>query len=367
MKDTSLLYKIALTLIDDIGAITAKRLITHCGSAEAVFAEKKKNLLKIPNVGEVITKRVGNNKQAFVRAEKELKFIEKERVNVLFYLDKDYPKRLLHCDDGPVVLYTKGNTDFNAEKIIAVVGTREPTDYGKKVVEEIISNLALNNVLVISGLAYGIDICAHRQALKMGLHTVAVLAHGLDKVYPASHRSTSVEIIQSGALITEFLSETMPDRENFPKRNRIVAGMVDAVLVVESSVKGGSMITADIANSYSRDVFAIPGRVGDKASEGCNRLIKLNKAALIESASDIELQLGWTEKSQRKEIQKKLFIELDEDEKTLMDILLKQEKIAIDDFSLAAKMSMSKTSSVLLNLEFKGLIKTLPGKMYTAT
>ena len=369
MSSTDLLYKIAITLVNDVGDITAKRLISYCGGVEAVFKEKKTGLLKIPGIGQVVVRAL-ENKTVFNRAEQEMKFIEKEKITPLFYLDKNYPKRLLHCEDSPVLLYTKGDADLNNQKVLGIVGTREATDYGKQITEKIAQGLSEYNVLIVSGLAYGVDIAAHKAALKNNLPTAGVLAHGLDRIYPSAHRSVAKSMCENGMLITECLSGTIPDRENFPKRNRIVAGMVDALLVVESGRKGGSLITAEIAHSYNRDVFAVPGKSGDEFSTGCNWLIKTNKATLVESYEDILFQTGWIEdkiKTTKKEIQRTLFVDLNEDEKVLVNILNTKEIIALDDLCLDAKIPVSKASSTLLNLEFKGIVKSLPGKSYRLT
>jgi len=360
-----LLYNIAITTLKGIGDITAKKLIAYCGSSKAVFEEKNNLLEKIPGIGSFNAKNILKNKsEALKIAEKEIKFIEKDKVKPLFFLDKDYPKRLVHCEDGPVMIYTKGNIDFNQQKVISMVGTRKSTDYGIDFCERLIDDLKPHNPLIISGLAYGIDICAHKVALKNNLQTVAVLAHGLDRIYPSIHRSTANKMLNNGGLVTDYKSETNPDRENFPKRNRIIVGLSDLTIVVESSKKGGSLISADLANSYNRDVFAVPGRITDTQSEGCNWLIKTNKAALIQSVKDLEYIMGWEVEKNELPKQHKLFISLNEEEKIITNLLTQQEKIAIDDLSLQAKLPMSKTASLLLGLEFNGVVKSLPGKMY---
>ncbi len=364
MIDEGLKYKIGITLMDGVGDVIAKRLIAYCGSAEGVFKEKKSRLMKIPGVGAINVKPILEN-NVLPRAEEEMDFISKNGINTFFYLDKEYPKRLKHCEDSPVMLYSKGNLNLNNHKILSVVGTRNATVYGQRVCEKIIEDLALQNVLIVSGLAYGIDICAHRAALKNNLPTVGVVAHGLDRIYPSVHQGVSQKMMLNGGIVTDFISGTNPDKENFPKRNRIVAGMADAVLVIESALSGGSLITADIANGYNRDVFAVPGKTGDEYSSGCNWLIKTNRAMLVESAKDIEQVLGWEIKEKKKKnVQKELFTELDENEKIIVGILEAKEKIDIDNLSVEAKMPMSKISSLLLNLEFKGMVKSLPGKVY---
>lgn len=357
-------YKIALSLIPTIGDIRAKRLVAYCGSVEAIFKEKKSNLEKIPGIGSIYADAVLNH-SLFDRAEEEIKFIEENNITPVFYLDKDYPKRLTHCEDSPILLYFKGNADLNAEKTISIVGTRDATEYGKSICEKLIADLAIHNVTIVSGLAYGIDICAHRAALENNLSTICVLAHGLDKIYPAIHKSTAQKMLENGGWLSDFTSKNIPDRENFPRRNRIVAGISDATIVIESKKEGGSLITATIANSYNRDVFAFPGRVDDVCSEGCNSLIKQNKAALIQSAADIVYIMGWEQtKISKAPIQKKLFVELKPEEEILVNVLKEKKSVTIDDLCFATNMPMSKVSAFLLSLEFSGIVKSLPGKMY---
>jgi DNA processing protein len=328
-----------------------------------VFSEKKAALEKIPGIGEANAKAVLTQK-VFERVDQEIKFIEKNKITPLFYLDKEYPKRLTHCEDSPVLLYFKGKANLNSEKIISIIGTREATDYGKQLCEKLIADLAPYNPIIVSGLAYGIDICAHKAAMDNNLTTVCGLGHGLDKIYPAVHRTYAEKMLENGGWLSDFTSGTTPDRENFPRRNRIVAGMSDATIVVESKIGGGSLITADIANSYNRDVFAFPGRVNDECSVGCNNLIKQNKAALIQSAADIIYIMGWEQKVKNAPIQKQLFVELKPEEEILVNLLKEKESVNVDDICLFAKMPMSKVSSLLLTLEFSGIVKSLPGKRY---
>ncbi len=363
-----LIKKIAITLIPGIGTIIAKKLIAYSGSIEAIFEEKKINLQKIPGVGEILTHAIIKNKDAALkRAEDELKFIEKKKIQALFYLDKDYPSRLKQCDDAPIILYAKGNFEFNTEKVISIVGTRNASEYGKSICEEWMKALAKHNILVVSGLAYGIDICAHKAALKETIQTVGVLAHGLDTLYPSAHKQTAIAMLEKGGVLTEFISGTKPDKENFPKRNRIIAGMADATFVVEAGIKGGALITAELAHGYNRDVFALPGRIGDTYSEGCNHLIKINKAALVTGIKDIEYLMGWDlpqKKESKKIIQSQLFSNFSVEEKTIVDILTASNSISIDEICFRSNMPMSKVSFNLLNLEFGGHVKSLPGKVY---
>lgn len=368
MADNSLIYNIGITLLPGVGDITAKNLIAYCGNAEAVFSEKKFRLEKIPGMGTVLVDALTNSdiqKDALARAEEELKFIEEKKIIPLFFTDENYPFRLTQCDDAPVMLYYKGNGDLNARKIISIVGTRSATEYGKKITERIVEDLSSYNPLIVSGLALGIDVCAHKSALKNNLSTIGVLGHGLDLIYPSLNKETAEKMIEQGGLLTEFISKTEMVPEFFPRRNRIVAGLADAVIVIESKKTGGSLITADIANSYDRDVFAVPGKVDDSSSEGCNLLIKANKAMLIQSAEDVVKALNWDVESKKpKKTQQELFAHLSAEEESLVNILKQKEKTHVDDISHASGLPMSKTAALLLNLEFSGVIKSLPGKMY---
>ncbi|PCH66697.1 MAG: DNA-protecting protein DprA [Bacteroidetes bacterium] len=358
-------YKIALTFLPGIGDIWAKNLVGYCGSAEAVFTETKGKLMKIPGIGSVNAQAIIVKKeQALERAQEEIEFINKYNIQALFFADKNYPERLKHCADNPTLLYYKGNSDLNKSKIISIVGTRSATEYGKDFCKTLIKELSDQNVLIVSGLAYGIDICAHRSSLENNLETVGVLAHGLDRIYPALHKATAEKMVKQGGLLTEFPSNTNPDRENFPKRNRIVAGMSDAVIVIETAKKGGAVITAEIANSYNRDVFALPGNIDQKYSEGCNFLIKTHKANVIESAKDIAYVLGWEQAKTKPQKQKRIFVDLKKEEKAIIDVLNGNEKVGIDSIAVQSKLPMSQTASILLSLEMVGMVKAFPGKVY---
>ena len=361
------IFNIAITQIPGIGDITGKKLIDFCGSVEAVFKEKKQLLMKIPGLGESLVASIINGRDAaFKRAEKEIEFIERFKIVSIFYTDENYPHRLKNCNDAPMMLYYKGNADLNKSKILSIVGTRSATDYGKDCCMKIIADFADIDALVISGLAHGIDTCAHKEALKNNLETVAVLAHGLDRIYPQINRDLAHRMIDQGGLLTDYMSETNPDRENFPKRNRIIAGLSDATIVIEAARKGGALITADIANSYNRDVFAVPGKIGDKYSIGCNNFIKTNRAALIQSGDDIKYFLGWDlEKKKTEVIQRKLFINLEPDEEKIVNLLTAQTQMSIDGICIDLQIPMSRVSAALLNLEFEGIVRTLPGKMYS--
>ncbi|MDR3366063.1 MAG: DNA-processing protein DprA [Prevotellaceae bacterium] len=365
--NNDLLYQIALTLIPGVGSITAKQLIAYCGNAEAVLTSSAQALLRIPDVGPSLSGAIASSKQtALNRAKEELEFMEKNGVQAFSFLDKGYPERLRNCEDSPLVLYAKGATDLNAAKVISIVGTRNATAYGRQQCENLVRDIAgLYAPLVVSGLAFGIDVCAHRAALANGLPTVAVLGHGLDMIYPSQHANVAREMLQQGgALLSDFTSRCQMDPANFVKRNRIVAGMADATIVVESAERGGALITAGMAFDYARDVMAVPGRVGDKTSAGCLKLIKANKAALIESAADVAYNLGW-DISKKSPVQQSLFLpELSGDEKQLLAFLSATEAQSIDVICRSTGLAMPKVSSSLLNLEFSGLVKALPGKMF---
>lgn len=367
MIDSSLRYKIGLSLIPGLGPINAKKIIAYLGSIEAVFTEKKNLLTKIDGIGEILAAKIANS-SVLDRADEEIEFIEKYNIKPFFYLDENYPYRLQQCEDAPLMFFMKGDVDLNQKKIISIVGTRKSTNYGVGLCDRLISEIKENGheAIIVSGLAYGIDIAAHKAALKNNLQTVAVLGQGLDTVYPAMHRSYAHEIANSGALISEFLSGTNPDKHNFVRRNRIVAGLSDACIVIESALKGGSLISADIANSYNRDVFAFPGRISDPASAGCNYLIRTNKAALIESVKDLEYILGWNKKAYKsKAVQQQLFVKLNEQEQEIIELIKEYGELDFDHISMKTKLPINKLSALLLGLEFGGFIKALPGKLFT--
>lgn len=361
-----LVYQIGLTLIDGIGDVNAKALLAYCGSAQEVFKQKKAHLLKIPGIGEILAKTVINSKSVLQRAEEECSFIEKYKIQPLFFSDENYPSRLKYCSDSPVLLYYKGNANLNCEKIVGVVGTRRPSEYGRQKTMELVSELEQSGVLIISGLAYGVDVMAHKTALNYGLQTVGVLAHGLDRIYPQLHEKIAKKMLQQGGLLTDFMSGTNPDAVNFPKRNRIVAGLCDALVVIESKRTGGSLITATIANSYNKDVFAFPGRAGDLLAEGCNGLIKRNRAAMIENAEDLLDAMQWqtTAKKQEAVRQIPLQINLNPEEKTIIDLFNTKPQLHIDELCQSSQLPVSKVSAILLQLEFSNLIKSKPGKIY---
>ncbi len=363
---SELLYRVALTLVPQIGPVQAKLLLQHC-EPEEIFHAKKQFLEKIEGIGPVRAASIKKFND-FSRAEEEIKFIEKYKIRPLFITDKHYPKRLLNCYDSPTLLYYKGEADLNLPKIIAVIGTRHHTDYAKQVTEKLLKELSAQQVLVISGIAFGVDALAHKAAMKNGLPTVGVMAHGLDQVYPYEHAGLAKEMLrQGGGLLTEFRSGSKPDKHNFPSRNRVVAGMCDATIVIETDIKGGSMITAELANGYNRDVFAIPGRINDPKSAGCNYLVRTNKAQLLSAAGELLEIMGWEEnRSQKKDRrnQKQLFIELSDEEKKIVTILQENDPVSIDEINQRSGLSSSAVAAAILNLELQNVIVSLPGKIY---
>ena len=363
MNYDSAFHYVALTLVPGVGPVNAKTLISYCGSAVNIFQSKRQFLVKIPGIGDAIADAI-LDPEILHRAAAEMAFMEEHGIRCLTPPDTDYPQRLKHCVDAPVVLYYSGNADLNAEKIIGVVGTRNSTEYGKSICEQLIEDLKEENILVVSGLAYGIDIAAHKACVKKNVATVGVLAHGLDRIYPPGHKEIAKKMVMHGGLLTEFTSGNKPDKPNFPKRNRIVAGMIDALVVVETAENGGAIITALLADSYHKDVMAFPGNVFNEFSAGCNQLIKSNRASLITSANDLLDMMCWKKSDLKKPVQRSLFIELDEEEKIVYDILQNRSEIGIDELSMLTAFTPSTLASHLLNLEFQGLITALPGKRF---
>lgn len=359
-----LLYRIALMLVPGVGAVQSKILLEHFGNAENIFKAKTKELSALENMGVVRAKAI-TEFENFKQVEEELKFIDKYKIEVLFISDEKYPKRLLNCYDCPTILFYKGNANLNQSKIISIIGTRINTSYGKEITEHLVAGLKEQNVIICSGLAFGIDAIAHKAALQNEIATIGVLAHGLHTIYPTQHKSLAKQMLENGALITEFRNGDKPDKHNFPKRNRIVAGIADATVVIETALKGGSMITAELANNYNRDVFAFPGKATDNKSEGCNYLIKNNKATLITGADDLIEEMGWQQKKQPKKQQRELFIELSADEKIIVDILKQKNAVHIDEIYLQSNLNSSAVAGVILNLELQNIISSQPGKMYS--
>jgi DNA processing protein len=361
-----LLYQLALTEVPYVGLVQAKILAQHFGEAEKIFKANQITLEKIEGIGEVRARSIKQFSD-FSAAKEEVTFIEKFQVKPLFLTDKEYPQRLLHCYDSPTLLFYKGSADLNASKVVAIVGTRSHTEYSKKMTDKLVEELSSQNILIVSGMAYGVDAMAHKASVKNNLPTVGVLAHGLDQMYPPDHSGLAKDILKhTGGLLTEFRSNTTPDKHNFPTRNRIVAGMSDATIVVESGIKGGSMVTAELANGYNKDVFAFPGKVTDSKSAGCNHLIKSNKAMLLTEAKDLIEMMGWEEKRQLAigNRQKEIFIELSKEEKIIIDILNEKETVHIDEINLRSGLSTSTIAAAILNLELQNVVNGLPGKMY---
>lgn len=360
-----LLYKIALGQIPRIGDINARKLVAHFGSVEAVFEESFNAMIKIPGIGENLARYICDRKYLEVAA-KEVEFVTKYNIKTFFYLDDDYPERLSNCEDSPVVFFYKGDAELNPPKVLSVVGTRHATSRGIDLCEKILTGLSTcyPDLLIVSGLAYGIDVAAHKTALNLNLPTVGVLAHGLKTIYPAAHRSVAEKMLKNGGLVSDFLADATPERGNFVKRNRVIAGLADATLVVESGVKGGALITADIANSYNREVLAVPGRPNDTWSAGCNNLIKRNKAFLVESSDDIEYFLNWIPVTEKKPVQQNLFEELDEQEQQVYDFIAARSEVDGDTICRETGIPVIRLASIFLQLECKGVIKSCRGNMY---
>lgn len=365
MTEQDLFYLLALQRIEGVGDIMAKKLLTHCGSAEAVFKAKRSQLAAIDGVGTNLLKNL-NDTSVFEKATKEMAFINENNINVSFFLDDDYPDRLKHCIDGPLLLFSSGNINLKDRKIISIVGTRQITAYGTEFCRKLIEDLAILDPIIVSGFAYGVDIVAHQLAMEHKLQTIAVVAHGLNQIYPKTHKKYVARVEENGGFMTEFWSTANPDKENFVKRNRIVAGMSEATIVIESADRGGSLITANIANDYNRDVFAVPGRVTDKYSQGCNNLIKTQKANVLTGAADLIYILNWDIQKETQPVQKQLFVTLEDDEQKVYDYLLKSGKELMDIIALHCDFPIYRISGILLNMELKGVVRPLPGKLFEA-
>lgn len=366
LPSTELLALLRLQKVPLVGDINAKRLLERCGSAEQIFKERKDVLQKIDGIGLALL--TGLYDTIYLeKAQKELEFIQKNDISYSFFKDATYPEHLKHCVDAPILIFKRGKIDLNGQRIISIVGTRQMTGYGNAFIAEFIEAIAPLNPVIVSGFAYGVDIAAQRAAMDHNLQTIGCLAHGLNQIYPKAHNKYVPQVERNGGFVTEFWSSSNPDRENFLRRNRIIAGMSDATIVVESAEKGGSLVTADIAHSYNRDVFAVPGRSTDKYSMGCNNLIKQQKAHILTSAGDLVYMLGWklTEKQDTTH-QKQLFVELNETEKSIYQYLQLNGKQLLDTVALECNLPIFKTSSSLLNMEMKGVIRPLPGKLFEA-
>ncbi len=361
MHNEDALYKLAINYLPGVGGVKARDLISYCGGIKEVFAAKKRKLLSIPGIGEKIADSVLKS-DALIRAEEELRTIEDKDIRIISFLDDSYPKNLNHYPDAPLILYLKGNLNLNTSRQVAIVGTRNVTTYGMVQCEKLVDQLRSLNCTIVSGLAHGVDTIAHRKAVEVGMQTVGVLGNGLKSIYPAANHDLARRMLDNGGVISEFQFDTKPDRENFPQRNRIIAGMADVIVVIESAIKGGSIITAEFANSYNKDVFAIPGKLSDDFSAGCNHLIKTHKAHLLSSADDIAYIMRWDKSEDPKQMT--LMIDLLPEEETVVNILKDQPELRLDSLHYQTKIPLGQLTSVLLNLEFKGLVKSLPGKKY---
>ncbi|MBC9913673.1 DNA-processing protein DprA [Chitinophaga varians] len=358
-----LLYQIALTRIPLIGDVIVRKLLETFGSAGDIFRARRRELECIETVGSVRANAIRSFRD-FSAAEKEILFIEKYGIRALFCTDPEYPQRLHHCYDSPSLLYFKGAASLNTTRMVSVVGTRKPSSYGRRICRQLTEELAAAQVTVVSGLAYGIDILAHETALQAGTPTIGVLAHGLDRIYPAAHKGTAVAMMAQGGLLTDFMSGHLPDRQNFPKRNRIVAGICDATIVIESGLQGGSLITADLAGGYHRDVFCVPGRADDPQAAGCNHLIKNNKAMLITGAADVLQMMGWEEPSKPPVVQRELFLQLSDNEQQLMQLFREKSPRHVEELYLLTGLTGSQVAEALFRLEMQSVLKSLPGQRY---
>lgn len=371
MGEQETFYAMALTRISNFNFATALALYRELGNATAIYENRADISKVVDDCSPRLIEALRDWKEPMKRAEKEMEFCQKHNIQVLVPADERYPQRLTECADAPLVLYYKGVADLNQAKIVSIVGTRHCTAYGQDLIRRFMEGLKrwCPTVLVVSGLAYGVDINAHRQALANGYETVGVLAHGLDRIYPPRHRDTAKEMVAMGGLLTEFMTMTNADKPNFVRRNRIVAGISDATILVESAAKGGGLITTNIARSYSRDVFAFPGAVGAQYSEGCNNLIRDNGAMLITNADDFVNAMGWNDDATLQAamgngIERQLFPDLSEDEQTIVDLLRKTNDLQINILSVKAALPINKLTALLFQLEMKGVVKPLAGGMY---
>ncbi len=364
MNTEQLIHVLALQHVPKIGATTAKKLIAHCGSAKAVFKEKKASLLKIDGIGTLTINGLFDSVH-IKEAENELRFITENKINYSYFMDSDYPERLKQCLDGPILLFNTGNILIKNQPIISIVGARKITSSGVAFCQKLVEDLMPYNPIIVSGFAYGTDITAHKAAIANNLQTIACLAHGFDQIYPKVHKKYVADVEKYGGFFTDFWSTDNFDRKNFLKRNRIIAGLSEATIVIESAEKGGSLVTADIANSYNRDVFAVPGRTTDTQSVGCNNLIKANRAHLLSHPLDIPYLLNWyIEDANKPSVQKKLFVELNQEEKLIYNYLKENNKQQLDAIALACNIPSYKVAGLLLNMELNGVIRPLPGKLF---
>ena len=364
MLEEELIAILALQKAKGVGDIIAKKLISHCGSAQNVFSEKIAAIEKINGIGRITIQNL-KNKELLIRAEKEVAHMLSNKVSYVYFQDDAYPDKLKHCIDGPIMLFKDGNINIQNQPIISIVGTRKMTLYGRDFIKQLIEEIAPYNPIIVSGFAYGVDITAQKEAIDHQLQTIAVLAHGFDQIYPKGHKKYINSVNENGGFFTEFWHDEEPLREHFLKRNRIVAGMADATIIIESAAKGGSLVTADIANSYSRDVFAVPGKTTDILSKGCNDLIKRNKAGILTCPQDLIEALNWDVGTQNKKvIQPQLFMELSDEEQLIYDFLLANQKQHVDTIALTCKIPVYKLATLLFNLEMKGVLRPLQGKLF---
>jgi DNA processing protein len=362
--DASKLYQVAISLVPGIGNLLARQLISYCGSAREVFSASKKTLTQIPGIGHKTASSI-QNKSVLLKAEEVISRCEKDNIRIFHFTDEKYPKRLKQLYDAPVILYYKGNADMNPTKAVSIVGTRRITTYGKRITEQIVSDLKNHNTTIISGLAYGVDHLAHTQALKIGLPTIGVIAGGLNNIYPSLHVKTANRMLKQGGIIAENEPDIIPETHFFPERNRIIAGLSDTVIIVEAAKKGGALITAEFANNYNREVFAVPGQIGQYYSTGCNNLIKSHKASIYTGISDIEYILNWEPVNKKAEPDINAASDLSIPEKKIIAVLQQNlEGILIDDLSWKSQIPLNQIASHLLNLEFRGYVKALPGKKF---
>ncbi|TVZ52742.1 DNA-processing protein DprA [Dokdonia sp. Hel_I_53] len=364
MSEKELLALLVLQYTPHLGDGSIKRLIQKFGSAQEVLLQKKSTLLAIDGIGEHKLSAFGKEEYyAFAKA--ELEYMSNDGIHAVSYLQDEYPLRLKHCIDSPVILFSRGKINWNNPRILSIVGTRKITTYGEDFIKKFIAEIAPLNPLIISGFAYGVDITTHKACIAHGLQNVGVLAHGLNQIYPKVHARYVNEVERNGGFVTDFWSSSTFVHTNFLQRNRIIAGLSEATIVIESAAKGGSLVTAEFANGYNREVFAVPGRTNDKQSIGCNNLIKQSRAHLLTNAADIVYMLNWKlEEKTKPVIQKQLFVELTDDEKLVWRFLSNNGKELLDSIALHCKMPTFKVASVLLQMELKGVVRPLPGKLF---
>ena len=364
MNYNNLHYQIGLTLLNGIGPIKAKLLLRSLDNIEELFLLSPTHLQQKTGFKSSFIREM-NRDEALEKSLEVVDHLCRHNVRAIFYDEVDYPRRLKNCVDAPLILYKKGKIELNPEKVVAIVGTRSATSYGKKICQHLIESFQTSDILVVSGLALGIDACVHRYCLEYDVPTIGVLGHGLDRIYPSQNRMLASSMLDKGALLTEFIPGTNPDRENFPKRNRIVAGFSDATIVIESKKRGGSLITAHLANDYNRDVFAYPGNVNTETSQGCNQLIASQKAHLIQEPNDFLTLMNWKEQASQKEVQRTLFPNLSNVQMSIVDIITKNSGIQIDVLSIKSELPISQLNVELFHLEMEGVVQSLPGKVYS--